>query len=126
MTGAAEAVEVGKYVLGPRNVARRAFDLHAVRFESHVDVKALFQDLQVLVTGSEEFLNVGNDFDGFLHSACAVSCGMPYAPVQPLAHPGNIGIVGGWKSRVAGPGRGSTTIGLSIPLLNQQVNRLLW
>src|SRR5262249_52894288 len=86
MPGAAKAVEVGEDLLRPRDVAGRALDLDAVRLQSHSDVQAVFQDLQVLVASSEELLNVGNDLDVFLHSACAVSSGIERAPVRNRSH----------------------------------------
>src|SRR5260370_267818 len=69
MAGATEMIEVGKDLLRPRDVAGRALDQDGVGFKVNVDAQTLFQYLQILVAGAEKLLDVGDDFDVFLHSA---------------------------------------------------------
>src|SRR5215467_16238015 len=72
MAAAPEMIEVRKHLFCPCDVARGALNLDAVRFQINADVQSLLQDLQVFVTSTKKFLNVGNDFNIFLHSALAV------------------------------------------------------
>ncbi len=73
VSGALQMVVVGKDLLGPGDVAGRAFQIDGIRSQVNIDVQAVFQQAQILVARAEQSLDVGTDFNALLHSEFGAS-----------------------------------------------------
>ena len=68
LTAALQLIVIGKNLFGASYVARGSFNFDGVRAEVYIDVQAIFQHMQVFVTGAEQGLDVRADFNTLLHS----------------------------------------------------------
>ena len=66
--GLLQLIVVGEELLGAGYVAGRAFDFDVIGAQVNVDVQAVFEHVQVFVARAEQGLDVGTDFNTFLHS----------------------------------------------------------
>ena len=64
---------IGKHLFGAGHVAGGAFNFNRVSFQVNGYVQAVFKQVQVFVTSTEESFNVGTDSDVLLHLGFGVS-----------------------------------------------------
>src|SRR5262245_34972198 len=107
MPRTAKMVKVSQDLLGARHVLSCTLNLHRIRFQLDVHLQALFQHLQVLVTGAEKLLNVTNDFYVFFHSTFAGvflkrARAVSTRHIQPWSK-GSAELLYGWRSRSDDP-----------------------
>jgi hypothetical protein len=67
IAGAQQVAIIGKHLLRARHVRSSALNDHGISFQIDGDVKTVFDEVQVLVTGTKEGFDMGGDLEILLH-----------------------------------------------------------